>query len=139
MPGAFVEIGLPGMMDIVLPVGVCWCGVSVVWTLCLSTVYRKRVVLARCVFVLLPSTFPTYCVGGDTLKSLISKRIGEIGLSKSEVSRRMGVSRTTLYRWMSDDGIAGATLASVEKLSKVLGCRPSSLFEMDGDAIPERN
>lgn len=73
------------------------------------------------------------------MRSKVSERIRDSGLSKSEVSRRMGASRTTLYRWMSDDGIAGATLASVEKLSKVLGCRPSSLFDMDGDAKPERN
>lgn len=57
----------------------------------------------------------------DSLARLFEEKI----ISKTDLSRQMGVSRSTIYEWL--DGNSGATVDQIEKMSIITGL-PISYF-----------
>lgn len=61
------------------------------------------------------------------MKYLIREKREKIGISQSELSRRTGVSRTTIWRLENSDNAVTMT-DTLQKLAEVLKCKVEDLF-----------
>lgn len=62
-----------------------------------------------------------------SLKSLISRKRKELGMSLEEIGKAAGVHRSTVYRW-ANGSIRTMKMSKVETLSKVLQIDPMELL-----------
>ena len=63
------------------------------------------------------------------IRSNVNVMLAKRRMTKRELSERLGISRSTLWEWTTDDGIAQLSLAKLSRLAQVLCCNIKDLYE----------
>ena len=66
---------------------------------------------------------------GRCIRSRLNVVLAARRITKRELCERAGLSRSTVYYWSTDRGIAGASLCRLLDAAVALGCGVSDLFE----------
>ncbi|MGW1998387.1 helix-turn-helix domain-containing protein [Embleya sp. NPDC001921] len=75
----------------------------------------------------------------DALASAIQARLDELGWTQAELSRRSGVSTSTINAWMTGERAKGSRGPHPDKLraiAKALGLPAAALLEAAGRRVP---
>lgn len=62
------------------------------------------------------------------MRSMLKVRLFEAGMSQKALAERVGVSKDTVWRWTTDEGVGSMTLRRAVEVSEVLGCDVDGQF-----------
>lgn len=63
------------------------------------------------------------------MRSRLKVVLAERRLRQKEVARRLGVDKSSVWRWTTDEGIAQASLGTLASLARAVGCEVEDLYE----------
>lgn len=63
------------------------------------------------------------------MRSLLNVRLAEARMTKLELARRTGISRSAIWNYSKDERIGRVRLGVLERIAGVLGCGVKDLFE----------
>ena len=63
------------------------------------------------------------------MRSRLKVVLAERRLRQKEVARRLGVDKSSVWRWTTDEGIAQVSLGTLASLARAVGCEVEDLYE----------
>lgn len=66
------------------------------------------------------------------MKSRLAEAVYAAGETKAGLAKKLGVSRVTVHRWATDEGVLMMTMRQAERVARALGCRVSDLYRDEG-------